>query len=65
MKIIELSDSARPMYYSQKIGRDYGSPTGGWTEERDKATAMEEADAEALLAGPHAMVAPFCKVVDA
>lgn len=65
MKLIELTNSMQPMFYSQKVGRDYGSPSGGWTAERDQATRMEEADAEALLEGAQAMVAPFCRVVDA
>lgn len=62
-RIIEDTNSPQPQFFSEKIGRDYGSPTGGWTEHRDQATVMDEAKANALLAGALANVAPYCRVV--
>ena len=62
-RIIELTNSAQPQFFCEKIGRDYGSPTGGWTQERDKATVMPEARAQALMDGALHSVAPFCRVV--
>ncbi len=61
--IIERSGDAQPSYLSEKIGRDFAAPFGGWTTERDKATVYMPEAAEAVLAGPLAHVAPFCKVV--
>jgi hypothetical protein len=62
-RIIELTNSARPMFYSDKLGRDWGSPSGGWVEEREKATVMEEYKAQDLLYTALVHVAPFCRVV--
>lgn len=61
--IIERSGDALPVYFSEKIGRDFGSPNGGWTGERDQATAYTEEQAHALLVGALQHVAPNCKVV--
>jgi hypothetical protein len=62
--IIERADSARPMYFSQKIGRDYASPAGGWTEHQNEATVMDRAKAEKMLEGALMLSAPYCKVVE-
>lgn len=62
-RIIEDTASPQPQFFSEKIGRDFGSPTGGWTVHRDQATVMDEAKATALLAGALATVAPYCRVV--
>lgn len=62
--IIERSGDARTSYLSEKIGRDFGAPFGGWTPERDEATTYERAEqAQAVIDGPLGHVAPFCKVV--
>jgi hypothetical protein len=61
--IIERSGDAQPTYLSEKIGRDFGSPYGGWTTDREQATVYELADAMELMERPLANIAPFCKVV--
>lgn len=62
-RIIELTNAAQPMFFSEKVGRDYGSPAGGWTEHRSEATRMPEQRAQHLLDGALANVAPYCRVV--
>lgn len=64
-RIIEMLSSAQPMYFSEKLGRDFGQPTGGWTAERDQATVMTEQKATQLVEGPLALSGQFCKVVEA
>lgn len=60
--LIERIDGAAPSYLSEKIGRDFGSPLGGWTADRASATPYSSEKAEQLLAGPLAHIAPHCKV---
>lgn len=62
-RIIEDTNSPQPQFFSEKIGRDFGSPVGGWTIHRDQATVMNEARANALLEGALHTVAPYCRVV--
>ena len=62
-RIIELTNSVRPMYWCSQIGRDFGSPAGGWTEERAKATVLEQDVAEEMLRTSLLMLAPYCLVV--
>lgn len=62
-RIIEDTNSPQPQFFSEKLGRDYGSPLGGWTIHREQATVMDEAKANALLGGALATVAPYCRVV--
>lgn len=61
--VIERSGDARPTYLSEQVGRDFGSPYNGWVSEIDRATEYQKDQAEQLLAGPLAHLAPFCKVV--
>lgn len=61
--IIERSGDAQPTYLSEKIGRDFGSPYGGWTTDREQATVYVMQDALELMERPLANMAPFCKVV--
>lgn len=61
--LIECFGDSPCTYFSEKIGLDYGSPAGGWTRERDQATAMTASAAQVLLDGPLASMAPFCQVV--
>lgn len=62
--VIERMGDPMPSFLSEKIGRDYGAPYAGWTNDIGKATVYETQEAaEKLLAGPLAHVAPFCKVV--
>jgi hypothetical protein len=61
--IIERSGDVMPSYLSEKIGRDYGAPYGGWTNERELATVYTESRANEILRGPLSHVAVFCKVV--
>ena len=61
--VIERLDSAPPLFFSRKIGRDFGQPNGGWTGERDLATVMTIQEADQLLESGLANDAPFCKVV--
>jgi hypothetical protein len=60
---IERLGDPLPSYLSEKIGRDYGHPYGGWTSDIEQATVYEKEAAEKLLSGPMAYMAPFCKVV--
>lgn len=64
-RIIEMTNSVQPMFFSEKLGRDYGSPTGGWTEHRGQATVMDEAKALALMDGALSQTAHSCRVVPA
>jgi hypothetical protein len=62
--VIEMTGSAQTQYLSEKIGRNFGSPYGGWTTDINEATVYETAEqACALFEKPLAGVAPFCKVV--
>lgn len=61
--IIERFDNGLPTYFSEKIGRDFGQPAGGWASERDQATLFTETEAEHLLEHGLSNMAPFCKVV--
>ncbi|MGH7195006.1 MAG: hypothetical protein ACREJM_15950 [Candidatus Saccharimonadales bacterium] len=61
--VIERSGDALPSYFSAKIGRDFGSPMGGWTGDINAASVLTEEAANAMLDGPLGSVAPFCKVV--
>jgi hypothetical protein len=62
--VIEMTGSAQPQYLSEKIGRNFGSPYGGWTPDINEATVYETAaEAEALFDKALVGVAPFCKVV--
>lgn len=64
-RIIERTDHAPPVYFSRQVGRDIGSPVGGWTPERAKATRLTKAEAKALLAedGPLGQFATNAKAV--
>ena len=62
-RIIEAINMAQPSYFSEKIGRDFGSPMGGWSPEREDATVMTEARAQQLLDGPLATFAANARVV--
>ena len=62
-RIIEMMNSAQPMFFSEKVGRDNGSPAGGWSKDRDDATVMDESQATRLLETSLLSVAPFCQVV--
>ena len=55
-RIIESLSGPQPQYFSEKIGRDYGSPSGGWTPDRTQATVMTQEKAQHLLEGA---LAPF------
>lgn len=62
--LIERSGDAQPMYLSEKIGLDFGTPFGGWTPDPAEATPYESAEkAQSIIDGPLGHVAPFCKVV--
>lgn len=64
-RIIELTNSAQPMWFSEKLGRDYGQPGGGWTPHQHEATRLTQEAADRILSTSQLMVAPFCKVVAA
>lgn len=38
--LIEMNDGAQPAYFSARVGRDQGSPGGGWTSDKGKALAF-------------------------
>jgi len=61
--VIEQGISAGVTYLSEKLGRDFGSPLGGWTAHREEATHFSREKAEHLLAGPLAHVSPNCRLV--
>ena len=61
--IIERIDNGQPLFYSTTVGRNFGQPYGGWTSERDDATALTKDQAEQMLGAGLSNVAPFCKVV--
>ena len=61
--VIERVDEGQPVYFSEKIGRDYAQPNGGWTTDKSVATVMTEAEANDRLEKGLAPRAPFCKVV--
>jgi tetrahydromethanopterin S-methyltransferase subunit G len=61
--VIEMTGSAQTQYLSEKIGRDFGSPYGGWTTDIEKATLYTKAEGDTLLECVMHGVAPFCKVV--
>lgn len=61
--VIERTDEGLQCFFSEKIGRDFGSPTGGWTQDRKEATVMTITKAESLLTHGLQHVAPYCKVV--
>jgi hypothetical protein len=63
--LIERTDEVPPMFFSLKVGRDYASPSGGWTSDRLAATVFNTADtANAFIERQLAPQAPFCKVVE-
>jgi hypothetical protein len=60
-----MTGSAQPQYLSERIGRNYGCPYGGWVSDINEATVYKTRDqAEALFEGPLVGVAPFCKVIE-
>jgi hypothetical protein len=61
--IIERLENGQPTYFSLKVGRDFGQPSGGWTMERSQATVLTEAEARHRLEHGLSNLAPFCKVV--
>jgi hypothetical protein len=62
--VIEMTGSAQPQYLSEQIGRNFGSPYGGWTADINEATVYgSEDEARALFDKALVGVAPFCKVV--
>ena len=62
--LIERSGDVLPAYLSEKVGRDYGSPFGGWVNEKERATVYETVDfAQSLIDGPLNHVGPHCRVV--
>jgi hypothetical protein len=62
--LIERSGDALPAYLSVKVGRDYGSPYGGWVTEKDRATVYDTTEeAQRIIDGPLTHIAPFCRVV--
>lgn len=62
--VIERSGDALPSYLSEKIGRDFGTPYGGWTDDKDQATVYDTPEkAQSLIDGTLGHVAPFCRVV--
>lgn len=63
--VIERTDSAQPMYFSEKIARDFGAGTAGWSADRADATVMSVAEADERLNGPLSTIAQSCRVVQA
>lgn len=63
--IIERIDGAQALFFSRKVGRDFGQPTGGWSTDRSVATRMPPGEADDLLEGVLAPMATSCKVVPA
>lgn len=62
--LIERVDGARPVWLSEKLGRDWGAGRyGGWADDRSQATVYTTSEAERLLEHPLMHVAPYCKVV--
>lgn len=62
--VIERTDTPQPLYYSEKIARDFGSSVG-WSADREGATVLSRADAEARLKSALTSDAPNCKMVPA
>lgn len=63
--VIEMSGSAQPQYLSEKIGRNFGSPYGGWSADINEATVYPTREtAEALFDNALVHCAPFCKVIE-
>jgi len=61
--VIERTDTTQPQWLSEKIGRDFGAGKyGGWAAALDGATRYTVDEAEAILVGPLAHLAPFCKI---
>lgn len=63
--ILMDTTESRPTFFSRKIGRNFASPTGGWTTDRKDATAMTQGEADALMAGALQHSAPAIKVMPA
>lgn len=63
--ILERLDGARPLFLSQKLGRDFGQPMGAWTPDRAAATRMDASQAEDVLQGIPPDEALVCKAVPA
>lgn len=62
--VIEMTGGAQSQYLSEQIGRNFGSPYGGWTTDIEQATVYATAEeAEALFENALSGLAPFCKVV--
>ena len=62
---IKRNDVAGDLYFTFKVGRDFGSPLGGWTTEAQKALQFaREHDAQSMLDVVLPYNAPFCDVVE-
>ena len=61
--IIKRTDAVPTLYFSESVGRDFGQPAGGWSEDKARATILTEDAAEHLLATTLVNQAPFCVVV--
>jgi hypothetical protein len=61
--VIQRTDTPSPIYFSEKIGRDFGQPSGGWTDDVKLATQMTQEQADHRLETGLASMAPHCKVV--
>jgi hypothetical protein len=62
LHIIKRTDGGLPLFFSLKIGMDYGSPSGGWTDDASVATQMTKYEANKRLETSLQSLAPFCKV---
>lgn len=62
--VIERTDDGMPVYFSLKVARDYGSPTGGWSNSMKHALQFgREVDVEAFAKAFLKDMAPWCNAV--
>jgi hypothetical protein len=58
-------DMGIPSYFSMTVGRDLGSPLGGWVNEPEKALQFARTkDAQAFLDKMLSFAAPFSEVAE-
>lgn len=62
--VIERTDDGAPVYFSLKVARDYGSPTGGWSNSIKQALQFgRPEDVDAFAKAFIKELAPWCNAV--
>ena len=61
--VVQMIDAGMPAWFSCKVGRDFGSPGGGWSQDPSEALKFHsEHDAKEFIITFLRHQAPFCDV---